>query len=233
MIKSILILISLSTFLFSSQQIILVVADDYNTSKAKLECFEDNKKLYDTIDVNIGKKGLAWGLGELKLNQMSANTDKFEGDKKAPIGVFNLSYIFGYSKSNNFKMPYLYSSKDLICVDDSQSKDYNKIINMPKEKPKSFEFMRRDDSQYELGVVVEHNKEAISKRGSCIFIHVQKSKDAGTAGCTSMSLNELKKIVNWLDEKKNPILIQIPKSSAKEILGIYPELKNSELLKED
>ena len=91
--------------------------------------------------------------------------------------------------------------------------------------------MRRDDLQYELGIVVEHNKKAISTRGSCIFIHVQKSKDAGTAGCTSMSLNELKKIVNWLDEKKNPILIQIPKSSSKEILGIYPELKNSELLK--
>ncbi len=58
MIKSFLILISLSTFLFSSQQIVLVVADDFNTSKAKLEYFEDNKKLYNTINVNIGKKGL-------------------------------------------------------------------------------------------------------------------------------------------------------------------------------
>ena len=92
------------------------------------------------------------------------------------------------------------------------------------------EFMKRDDLQYELGIVVEHNKEAVSSRGSCIFIHVQKAKNTGTAGCTSMSLNELKKIVNWLDEKKNPILIQIPKSSSKEILERYPELKSSELL---
>ena len=51
MIKSFLIHIILSTFLFSSQQIVLVVADDFNTSKAKLEYFEDNK-FYIKVSVN-------------------------------------------------------------------------------------------------------------------------------------------------------------------------------------
>ena len=232
MIKSFLILISLSIFLYSSQQVVLVVSNDFNTSKAKLECFDNGKKVFSTIDVNIGKKGLGWGLGEITLTQKKQDSIKYEGDKKAPIGVFKLSSVFGYDNRINFNMPYLHASKKLICVDDSDSKKYNQIIKMPKNKPKSFEYMRRDDLQYKLGVVVEHNKDTIAGRGSCIFIHVHKSKDAGTAGCTSMSYNDLKNVVLWLDKSKNPILIQIPKSSSKEILKLYPELKSSELLKE-
>lgn len=230
MIKSFLILISFSIFLYSSQQIILVVSDDFNTSKAKLECFEDNETVFNSIDVNIGKKGLGWGIGEIDLTKNEDEPVKKEGDKKAPIGVFKLHTVFGYAKTTQTHMPYQQVSKKIICVDDSNSKQYNKIISMPKEKPKSFEFMKRDDLQYELGVVVGHNNDALSQKGSCIFIHVQKEKDAGTAGCTSMVLDDLKKIVNWLDKDKNPILIQIPKSSSEDILKLYPELRKSKLL---
>jgi len=233
MIKSFLILISFSIFLHSSQQIILVVSNDFNTSYAKLECFEDGKTIFKSINVNIGKKGLGWGLGNITLTKNKLDPIKKEGDKKAPIGVFKLSSVYGYSKQNNFHMPYLHANKKLICVDDSDSKHYNKIIHMPEVRPKSFEFMKRDDAQYELGVVVEHNSDALSQRGSCIFLHVQKSKDSGTAGCTAMKLSDLKKIVSWLDIDKKPILIQIPKSSSKEILKLYPELRSSEILKSD
>jgi len=233
MIKSFLILISFSIFLYSSQQIVLVVANDFNTSKAKLQCFENGKEIFGEIDVNIGKNGLGWGLGEHILPTKSTDALKYEGDKKAPSGIFKLSSIFTYSKSNTLLMPFKHATKNLICVDDSNSKSYNKIINMPKIKPSSFEYMKRDDLQYEFGIVVEHNKEAIHSRGSCIFLHVQKHKDAGTAGCTSMKVNDLKNIIMWLDSSKNPLLIQISKSSSKEILKLYPELKSSELLKED
>jgi len=233
MIKSFLILTCFSTFAFSSQQIVLVVAKDFNTSQAKMECFEDGKKVFDTIDVNLGKNGLGLGLGEIELNQNKAEVIKKEGDKKAPIGIFKLPSIFGYEKKQNLNMPYIYTSKDLICVDDSNNIDYNKIIHMPNNKPSSFEFMKRDDNQYRLGVVVEHNKQGVKQRGSCIFIHVQKAKNSPTAGCTSMSYNDLKKIVLWLDGGKNPILIQIPKSLSHRILKLYPKLKSSELLKED
>ena len=231
MIKSFLIVASLSIFLHSSQQIVLVISNDFNSSKARLQCFENGVKQFNTLDVNIGKNGLGWGIGEKNLTQKTYEPLKYEGDKKAPIGVFKLSSIFGYVKNNNFNMNYLHASKNLICVDDSNSKNYNKIINMPKIRPKSFEYMRREDVQYELGVVVEHNQKALAKRGSCIFIHVEKEKNAPTAGCTSMKIEDLRKIVSWLDKKKNPILIQIPKSSSDEILKMYPELKSSELLK--
>jgi len=225
MVKSFLILVSLQIFLYSSEQIILVISDDFNTQKAKLSCFEDGKKVFNTIDVNIGKNGLGWGLGKTELIQDILEPLKYEGDKKAPIGIFKLTSIFGYEKDLTFKMPYLHATKDLICVDDSNSKFYNKIIRSAKTKPQSFEYMKRDDKQYELGIVVEHNKNQIKKRGSCIFIHVEKFKDSPTAGCTSMKFENIKQIINWLDIKKNPILIQIPKSKLNQILKIYPQLK--------
>ena len=229
MIKSFLILASLSIFLHSSQQIVLVVANNFNTHKAKLQCFEDGKKVFNTIDVNIGRNGLGFGLGLRTLIQHKYEAIKKEGDGKAPIGIFKLSSAFGYKKDTNLHMPYQYADKNLICVDESKSKYYNKIIHMPEVKPKSFEFMKRDDLQYELGVVVEHNPHAIKQRGSCIFLHVQKAKDKGTAGCTSMSLSDLQKVTNWLDKNKNPILVQIPKSSKDEIVKLYPKLADSEL----
>ena len=229
MIKSFLILLSISISLFSSEQIILVVSDDFNSSKAKLECFEDGKKVFDTISVNLGKKGLGWGIGEYELKHNASDPIKHEGDKKAPAGIFKLTDTFGYNASLNPQMPYLFASKDLICVDDSESNLYNQIITAHGDE-KSFEHMKRKDHQYEIGVVVAHNTQALKQRGSCIFLHVEKSPESGTAGCTSMSYKDLAKIINWLDKTKEPILIQIPKSYTQEVLDLYPELKSSSLL---
>jgi len=229
MVKNFLILISLQIFLYSYDQVILVVSDDLNSSKAKLSCFEGSKQIFETINVNIGRSGLAWGIGIIPLQHDMTQPLKYEGDKKAPIGVFRLTKVFGYKTKKQLKMPYLKADKELICIDDSNHKRYNQIIKMPFKyeninKPNSFEYMKRDDHQYELGVVVEHNKNQLKGRGSCIFLHVQKTENTPTAGCTSMDYSHLNKIVNWLDISKNPILIQIPKSEITQILKLYPQL---------
>jgi L,D-peptidoglycan transpeptidase YkuD (ErfK/YbiS/YcfS/YnhG family) len=231
MIKSFLILIIFPIFLFSSQQTILVVAQDFNSSHGKLEFYEDSTLLL-RADVNLGTNGLAWGIGILPFKHKEGEPLKYEGDKRAPVGVFSLTDIFGYKEGARFKLPYLYASKNLICVDDSESPFYNQIIESQK-KPKSFEYMRREDNQYRYGITVAHNSKAIAGRGSCIFMHIQKSKGATTAGCTSMDESDLKKIISLLDSRKNPTLIQIPKSLTKRVLEIYPQLQNSSLLKRE
>jgi len=229
MIKSFLILINFSILLFSSQQIILVVADDFNTSHAKLECFEGNKIIFKSIDVNIGTNGLGWGVGTSQLSKTQNIANKHEGDKKAPVGIFKLNAIFGYAEHSHYLMPYIYTSNNLICVDDVNSKFYNKIIQNDGNE-KSFENMKRHDNQYQLGIVVNYNQKAKKGAGSCIFLHVQRKKNASTAGCTSMKLEDIKKITKWLDKNKKPLLIQIPKEKKEEILKLYPELKSSTLL---
>ena len=233
MIKSFLILISFSNLLFCSQQIILVVAKDMNSSQAKLECFEDGHKKFDTINVNLGFNGLGWGLGIVDIpKNIAPNLIKKEGDKRAPAGIFPLIQAFGYAKKSDTKLPYIQATKSLICVDDVNAVSYNKII-VQKGDEKSFEYMKRDDALYKYGVVVGHNLQAKRGYGSCIFLHIQRAKKSPTVGCTSMKEANIRKIVKWLDKKKNPILIQIPKQEAQEILKRYPSLKASSLLKED
>jgi len=224
MLKTFLIILNLQIFLYASNQIILVVSDDFNSNKAILRCFEDNQQVLFNIDVNLGKNGLGWGISDLTINHDQNELIKQEGDKKAPIGIFKLSSVFGYKNSISTKMPYIKATNNLICVDDSNSKYYNKIIQMPQNKPKSFEYMKRKDAQYELGIVVQHNAMQKKNAGSCIFIHVQKHINASTAGCTSMTYNDLKNIVEWLDIEKNPILIQVPKKYLNEVKKLYPEL---------
>lgn len=221
---------SLSIFLFSSQQIVLVVANDMNSSSAKLECYEGSNKVFQTMRVNLGKNGLGWGVESQKFQKQPDEALKYEGDKKAPAGIFKLTDIFGYSPKSKYALPYLYADKNLICVDDTDANFYNQII-MANGDEKSFEYMRRKDRQYRLGIVVDYNHKRVKGRGSCIFIHIERAPETPTVGCTSMSEENIQKIANWLDAKKEPVLVQIPKKSAKEVLKLYPQLKNSELLK--
>ena len=224
MIKSFLILIIFPIYLFSSQQIILVVATDFDTPRASLEFFEDNKILL-TTEVNLGENGLGWGVGEVQLLQKSTEPLKYEGDRKSPAGIFKLTDIFGYAHETNYKLPYLHASKKLICVDDSSSNFYNHIIQANGNE-KSFEFIKRDDHQYKYGVTVAHNKRGEFKRGSCIFLHIQKDINSSTAGCTAMDETSLKRIISLLDKDKTPLLIQIPRSALSEIQKLYPQLKD-------
>ncbi len=227
MLKTFLITINLQIFLYATNQIVLVVNEKENSSKAILRCFEGNKQIFKDIDVNLGKYGLAWGISDISLSHDKNEPQKREGDKKAPLGIFHLTSVFGYAPTVKTKMPYIHATKDLICVDTSTHKNYNQIITMPTKKPKSFEYMRRDDAQYQLGIVVEHNKQQQPLGGSCIFLHVQKKPDAPTAGCTSMRYEDIKKIVGWLDKEKNPILIQVPKKYLDAVQKLYPELSMS------
>jgi hypothetical protein len=224
MIKSFLITLSFSTLLFSSQQMLLVVADNFDSSTAKLSCFEGDKQVFKDIEVNLGKNGLGWGIGFKNIPHATDEPIKHEGDKKAPAGIFKLTGSFGYASHNISKLPYLYADKNLICVDDSNSPFYNQIIEANGNE-KSFEHIRRKDNQYRYGVVVAHNSHAKPQKGSCIFIHIQKTKNHPTVGCTSMSQENLKRVIEWLDKSKNPILIQIPKKYKKEVVKLYPNLQ--------
>jgi len=124
--------------------------------------------------------------------------------------VFSIASLFGNKKETNFKMPYFQVNKNIHCIDDVNSKLYNKIV--PKQDGySSHETMLRDDGLYNLGAVVEYNSNpTIKARGSCIFLHI--SANRATAGCTSMDESKLREVLEWLDEKKKPLLIQLPRS---------------------
>lgn len=197
-----------------TQQLLLVSALGFKSTQATLQAYEkkDNHwiKIFEPIKVNIGRSGLAWGKGIIEIKHKKSDPVKQEGDGKAPAGLFSLDSFFGYD-TQHFDFPYSKMTSQDICVDDSTSPKYNTLLSTRDTGLyKSFEWMKRKDNLYELGIVVGHNKKGLKQAGSCIFIHIQSDIDAPTAGCTSLKKEKLLKIMKWMKFSKHPLLLQLP-----------------------
>jgi len=215
----ILLTLCLSLFILQAQdmqntkQIIVVTTKDWSAPQGSLQRYEKTDKVWHQvgkgIEIKLGRNGLGWGIG-LHKTPKDAKYIKKEGDGKAPAGIFSLKQAFGYFPFE-VNYPYeVYKSTD-HCVDDVNSKLYNKIVDSMKVSVdyKSKEHMRFPKDYYKYGIVVNHNhidEEGAKKgAGSCIFIHIKKIP---TAGCTVMNESEMIEIIEWLDVKSNPLLIQ-------------------------
>jgi D-alanyl-D-alanine dipeptidase len=170
------------------------------------------RRIGEEIPVVVGRSGMGWGRG-LHPAQ-SGGPSKREGDGRAPAGVFRLSGTFGYAESAPGRLPYTPLTDTVECVDDPRSKRYNVIVDtsgITNPDWSSFEKMRRDDDLYRLGVVVDHNAfPATAGAGSCVFLHVWRGPQDGTAGCTAMDAEAMAQVAGWLDARARPVLVQLP-----------------------
>ncbi len=216
----------LSLPLLASEQLLLVTAADMEQSGGTLQrydrCGERYCKTGSVITVNLGRNGLGWGLG-LPFEHPAADPIKHEGDGRAPAGLFALRGVFGDAPLADTRMPYRQSTPDLICVDDTASKAYNRMVPVSEAGAvKSFEWMRRDDALYRLGVTVAHNEAQLPGRGSCIFLHLQKAPGSPTSGCTSMAAEALRSVTAWLDPAAEPLLVQVPFDACGAVEARFP-----------
>lgn len=219
---------------FSSNQIILVITDSATATNGTLYYMdrennqEEWKMSSGQIPVVLGRSGLGWGIGLHKSPRNSELPDKAEGDGKSPAGVFTLSHIFGYATAEvmtNLKMPYIHITELMECIDDVNSDYYNQIVSRKAVEAlevvdwQSSEKMRHAGIYYELGVIVDHNSNDIKNgAGSCIFLHNWAKPDETMAGCTAMAPDKMKELVYWLDETKNPVLVQLTKQLYHELI---------------
>ena len=228
----------------SSKQLILVITDSSKASKGNLYYFERDCtktawiKTTDKVTIALGRNGLGWGRGLHNLPNRVNLPIKEEGDGRSPAGVFGLSHVFGYKLADqmmNLRMPYICITEMSECIDDLSSQYYNQIISRDEIKEpenvdwQSSERMGFVGIYYELGIIVDHNKDPIKKgSGSCIFLHNWQNPNETTAGCTTMDPLKMKEIVYWLDEVKNPILVQLTRNLYIELFKKWelPELNN-------
>lgn len=221
----------------SCRQIVLILTDSSKATNGTLSYFErvgTNTEWIlsnDKIPVVIGRNGLAWGLGLHDDTNISNFPMKEEGDGRSPAGVFNLISVFGYKPADqigNLKMPYIHITEMVECVDDVNSEYYNKIISRNKvEKAEhvdwqSSEKMSLAGVYYELGVVVDYNSDPIKKRaGSCIFLHNWSNPNETSAGCTCMAPIKMRELVYWLDEARNPVLVQLTNQLYSDLIKLW------------
>ena len=211
-----------------SLQAVVVTTKDWAAMQGEAQIFErantksNWKAVGKSFPVVVGKNGMAWSAA---LNELPSDTGrllmKTEGDGKSPAGIFSLSTSFGtIEKNDKIKLPYTKLNEWTECVDDVKSSHYNRIVNRMQIGNfdwKSSEKMLAVGAQYDLGVFVEHNSEKQAGGGSCIFLHIWKDANTGTAGCTAMARENMETVLYWLDVKKNPVLIQLPTGDFKKL----------------
>jgi D-alanyl-D-alanine dipeptidase len=203
-----------------TEQLIIVVTDNWNSIRAGLYCFEKIKgkwQLQFSFPAVVGKNGMALGEG-IRPVQIPRAPVKAEGDMKSPAGLFNLGPAFGYAEKSQAQwihIPYLRATDTLICIDDLNSRYYNGLINTGSVQSdwKSHEDMHRRDDEYKWGLFIQHNDHPVKKgKGSCIFLHIWEGAGEGTAGCTAMEEKNILKLLHWIRAQKHPILVQYPRS---------------------
>ena len=123
---------------------------------------------------SIGKNGLA--------------KKKIEGDKKTPIGSFEIGHLY-YRKDRVQKPQTLLHCVSINknmgwCDDLTNKKNYNKLIKINKNI--KYEKLYRKDKKYDFLIPIKYNfNNTILGKGSCIFIHLTKNYFP-TAGCIAL-----------------------------------------------
>jgi zinc D-Ala-D-Ala dipeptidase len=207
-----------SSSLNTSQQLITVICEDWDSTSATLKCYE--KKSGDwhlakgPFQATLGSKGITWGKG-LHEEEREPHIKK-EGDLKSTAGIFELGTAFGHTEKkflDELKIPYFQILPTTEAVDDPNSIHYNRIVNryeVPEVDWNSSEKMG-EISVYLRGAFIHHNYELpLPELGSAIFLHVWSRKGATTGGCTGLSFSNIDDILNWLDQAKRPIIVQLP-----------------------
>ena len=126
------------------------------------------------FNCSIGKRGLI--------------KKKKEGDKKTPIGKFNIGHL--YYRKDRIKKPTTNINCISIkknmgwCDDITNNKKYNKLIKVNKNI--KHEKLYRQDKKYDLLIPIKYNfYNTVLGKGSCIFIHLTKNYNR-TAGCIAL-----------------------------------------------
>ena len=129
-------------------------------------------------------------------------SDKYEGDKKTPTGLFSLGDLYYRSdkvEKPKTKLKCIKIQKNMGWCNDINSKFYNKEIKIKKKV--RYEKLFRNDYKYDYLIPIKYNwLKPKRKKGSAIFIHLTKNYNP-TAGCIALSLKDFLILVKLI--KKN------------------------------
>lgn len=226
--------------LADSLQIAVVTTDSWDDTSGTLHRFErisDSEQwtpIGRSLSVVVGRKGLGWGLGKHSSSGQEGPT-KREGDGKAPAGVFDVSFAFGFSDKSNgqarFALPYYPLTPSSECVDDVSSTYYNKVLERVDVRFPDWSSSEKMSQEplYKWGAYINHNAPLVQAgSGSCIFFHIWKGPQSTTSGCTAMAEDALIELLAWLTPDKKPRLVQLPESAYLHLQKKWklPEIEN-------
>ena len=144
---------------------VIVLPDSHHPQQGQLRCGEH------VFPCLLGRNGVS--------------TQKREGDGATPVGKFPLRRVF--YREDRVAAPLTALPATPIAQDDGwcdapEDANYNRLVKMPY--PASAENMWREDSLYDVVVVIGHNDHPVMEGvGSAIFLHIASPDNEPTAGC--------------------------------------------------
>ena len=126
---------------------------------------------------------------------------KREGDGRSPSGTFGFGFFFGVDSNPGVHFPYRRIHESDVWDDDPASPLYNEWVDdryaNPGAAPEPM-----DVSAYDFGAVIAYNTARTPGLGSAIFLHINIGTP--TAGCVTLPVGELLKVLRWLNPAASP-----------------------------
>ena len=126
------------------------------------------------------------------IGKNGTTSNKIEGDKKTPKGIFSLGPVFyrkGRIKNLVTKLKKKRINRLMGWCDDVKNQRYNKLIKVNNKIKHEKLFQKKIN--YDLVIPIKYNSKKIKKnKGSAIFIHVTRNYKK-TLGCVALKKNDL------------------------------------------
>jgi L,D-peptidoglycan transpeptidase YkuD (ErfK/YbiS/YcfS/YnhG family) len=180
-------------------QAIVVTASRYGATTAQFTAFERIASGWRTAfgpwSAYVGRKGVA------------PPGAKREGDGRTPSGTYGFDFFFGVQPDPGVKFPYrVVTGPNIVWVEDPASPNYNRWVDKNTEDVGNQSDSMYKQPVYNYGAVVNYNTAARTPGlGSGIFIHV--SRNAPSAGCITLPVDQLLSVLRWLDPAASPSVV--------------------------
>jgi L,D-peptidoglycan transpeptidase YkuD (ErfK/YbiS/YcfS/YnhG family) len=208
----------------AAERLILVLGSGLDAGVAKLQRFEKQGKVWRAVGrakaASLGKSGMAWSWAS-KHFAPTGERVKAEGDKRTPAGLFPIGKPFGFTPRDVPGYVSLRAGQQ-YCVDDPKSPLYNSVVPKASAGDVSGEDMATIPL-YRQGLFVDYPSSREAKGGSCIFVHVWRRKNAGTAGCVALAERDVMDMQSWSQAKPTVIGI-LPRSAWDRLRSCFPGL---------
>ena len=201
-----------------SDQVVLVTAKSWRSTVGTVQVFEKKKSswsvIQNSVKANLGYGGLVPG------------NKRKQGTGTTPTGTYAFTSAFGIKPDPGTKLTYFkVDNNDAWTYNPKFPSTYN-ILQTANKNWSSYgnyvEILSTYRKQYNYVAVLDFNlpsgkitkganginrtdQSANTSRGGGIFLHV--SNGTKTAGCIAIPEGSMKEILQWLEPKKNPVIV--------------------------
>ena len=183
----------------SPRQRITVTASSYGTTYATLRVYQ----LSGSSNTKWVEVGGPW-TARVGYNGVARPGAKREGDGKTPSGTYGFGFFFGVLANPGVHFPWRHAYAYDYWDDDPRSPLYNEWVDTRTQRAGANPEPMHNVPAYDYGAVIAYNTARTPGLGSAIFLHV--GTGSPTAGCVSLPVADLLKILRWLNPSDHPTI---------------------------